>query len=111
MNEFAVYFCTCPTIQEARQLATNLLEQRLVACINILPQVESMYRWQDEICNEPEVLLVLKSRKSLASQLQQAVKQLHCYDVPELIALDISAGLPDYLQWVANETLSAEKSE
>lgn len=111
MNEFAVYFCTCPTIEEARRIASQLLEQDLAACVNILPQIESMYRWQGEICNEPEVLLVIKSRTSLSKQLQGAITSMHPYDVPEVIALDISDGLPEYLQWVANETLSSEKSE
>lgn len=100
---FAMYhliLCTCPDKLTAETLARLLVEQQLAACVNILPSVTSVYRWQNAIEQADEVLLLIKANASLYAELEQTIKANHPYDVPEIIALNIEQGLPDYLQWI-----------
>jgi len=92
--------CSCPTIEIAEKIAEQLMEHQLAACIQILPTVTSIYRWQDKIERSPEVLLYIKTEQRVYPQLQAMICQLHPYEVPEIIALSITQGLPDYLHWM-----------
>ncbi len=89
---------------EAGGLARALVENKLAACVNILPSVRSVYTWQGEICEEDEALLVIKTRASLLEALREKVIALHSYDVPEIIAMPITGGHPPYLSWIAENT-------
>ncbi len=80
-----------------------LLEERLVACANVVPGITSIYRWEGEVHEEAEVLVVLKTRASLVPTLIARVEELHPYDVPEVLALPVLAGYDPYLEWVRNE--------
>jgi periplasmic divalent cation tolerance protein len=85
----------------ARQAARTLVEERLAACANIMPQVESIYRWQGKIESSAEVLVIFKTTRERYPAFEQRLRALHPYEVPEIVALDIAAGLPAYLAWVA----------
>ncbi len=88
----------------ARALAQQLVEQRLAACVNILPAVQSIYQWQGAVEQADEITLLIKTEQARYAQLEAAIKAMHPYHVPEIIALPIVAGLPAYLDWIANET-------
>jgi periplasmic divalent cation tolerance protein len=101
-----VVLTTCESLSQARTLARALVEQRLAACVNILPGATSIYRWKNAIEEAPEALLVIKSRRDLFPQLQAAIAHLHTYEIPEAIALPIVEGSEAYLQWLDRETAS-----
>jgi periplasmic divalent cation tolerance protein len=103
-TEAILLMTNCPDQQTASELARQLLEQQLAACVNILPAMQSMYRWQGAIESASEVALLIKTTKLRYAQLEQAIKALHPYQVPEIIALPIVAGSSDYLHWIAQET-------
>ncbi|MDX1454825.1 MAG: divalent-cation tolerance protein CutA [Gammaproteobacteria bacterium] len=102
--EHCVVYVTCPTEAKAGQIASALVEEKLAACANIVPGLRSVYAWQGRIENDPEVLLIIKSRIALLDALTARVNELHDYDVPEVIALPIIGGSKDYLDWLAEET-------
>lgn len=105
MNEDAVVvFVTTSTIDEARKIGKTLVEERLIACVNILPQVESIFYWQEKICNEKEALMIIKTKKPLIDDIIKRVKSIHSYSIPEIIALPIISGSEDYIKWVKDAT-------
>lgn len=93
-----------PDIAQATSLAHILVERRLAACVNILPAVTSVYQWQGKVEQAEEVSLVIKTTQARYLELEATLKKNHVYDVPEIIALPITSGLPAYLQWVITET-------
>jgi periplasmic divalent cation tolerance protein len=97
-----VVLVTCPSRAVARRLATALVARQLAACVNIVPGVESVFRWQGKVDRAPETLLVIKAPAGVFGRLRQAIVKLHPYEVPEIIALPITAGHPAYLAWVAS---------
>lgn len=94
-------FVTCPP-PSAPAIAEALVQQRLAACVNILPGVRSVYRWQGRVESAEETLLVAKTAAHRYAELETAVRALHPYELPEIVAVDIARGLPAYLQWVAD---------
>jgi periplasmic divalent cation tolerance protein len=102
--EHIVVFITVADEEEARLISRVLLKQRKVACINIIPGVNSLFWWQEKIDSAEESLLVIKTRSVLLDEIIQLVKEIHSYDVPEIIALPIIGGNRDYLEWIDNET-------
>ena len=98
--------CTAPSEEVAGDIARALVERRLAACVNIIPTVRSIYRWQDKIEDEPEALLLIKTHARRLDELYRAIPELHPYEVPEGIGWQISSGLPAYLTWVSEETSS-----
>lgn len=103
MHEIVV-FVTTASQKEAEMIGRRMVEEKLAACANILPSVSSFFSWKEKICREEEVMIILKTRAVLFEKLSQAVKQLHSYTVPEIIALPISLGSDDYLKWVRENT-------
>ncbi|MGE0267982.1 MAG: divalent-cation tolerance protein CutA [Candidatus Omnitrophota bacterium] len=99
-----VVFITCKDQPEAKAVADRLLEEKLIACANIVSGVQSMYWWQGKVNSDQEVLMVIKTRKSLFSKIVKTVKTVHSYTVPEIIALPIVAGNEDYLNWINDST-------
>ncbi|MDO9327087.1 MAG: divalent-cation tolerance protein CutA [Methanoregula sp.] len=101
-SEIVVIFSTIPA-GESEGMARALVEQRLVACVNVVP-VHSYYRWKGEFCSEPEHLLIAKTKKTMAEAVIAAIRALHSYDLPEIIAVPVIAGYAPYLEWVQGET-------
>jgi periplasmic divalent cation tolerance protein len=97
-------FITAGSMEEARLLADALVEERLAACVNILPGVESLYRWRGQKARAREILLIAKSRPARLDAIIARVKAMHSYEVPEVIALSIAGGNPAYLEWLEEET-------
>jgi periplasmic divalent cation tolerance protein len=95
---------TAPDRATAERIARTLVDERLVACVNLLPGVTSVYRWQGEVETGEEVLMLAKTTGAGLAALTARIAALHPYDVPEVISLDITGGLPAYLEWIAAET-------
>ncbi|PZA06473.1 MULTISPECIES: divalent-cation tolerance protein CutA [unclassified Meiothermus] len=96
-----VVLVTVPDLETARHIGRTLVEEQLAACANIIPGLVSIYRWEGEINEDPELLLLLKTRPERYEELEGRVKQLHPYTLPEIIALPIQHGSIDYLRWIA----------
>lgn len=92
---------TVSTINEARAIAKKLVDiDRLAACVNIIPNIESVYRWNDTAVNEKECLLVIKASKSKEPEVYKCIRKNHPYDLPEVITIGVQNGDPAYLQWI-----------
>ena len=92
--------CTTENFDSAKQLARNLVEKKLVACVNIVPNMTSIYSWQDELHEDEECLLLIKSTEGRFDDIKRSISANHPYDSPELISINIEDGLPDYLKWI-----------
>lgn len=103
-EECIVVLTTCSSDTEARDIAKTLVEEHLIACANVLPNALSIFRWQGELCEEDEVLMVMKSRRDHLGRIVKRIQSLHSYEVPEIIALPIISGSKAYLNWVCQET-------
>lgn len=99
-----VVLCNCPDIETARRLAATAVEQHLAACVNIIPTVESVYRWQGKIENEPESTLLIKTTANTFDTLRDHLREQHPDELPEIIAVPVERGLQGYLDWVSEET-------
>jgi periplasmic divalent cation tolerance protein len=114
MDGFIVVYVTAGSSQEAEQLAQTLVGERLAACVNRIKSVHSVYRWQGEVEQSDEELLIIKTRKDLFNALEKRVRELHSYSVPEVIALPVVGGSAAYLRWlrdqVANEANTTEET-
>ena len=104
MPDYTVIFITTSSPDEAEKIGRALVEEKLVACANIVPSIRSIYRWQGKICDDKETLIILKTKKELFEQIEQRVKALHSYEVPEIISMPIIEGSNEYLSWLENET-------
>jgi periplasmic divalent cation tolerance protein len=100
-GEFLIVFCTFADLENARRVIDQLVERRLIACGNILPGIESIYRWKEKIEKSSEVLAILKTTREGFGPLESVFKELHPYEVPELVATPITNGLPAYLGWIS----------
>ncbi len=102
MTDKVVILVTAGRLTEAKKIARHLVESKLAACVNILPPIRSMYRWQGKLEDAKEYLLFIKSTRELFSELKAAISKLHSYTTPEIICLPIVEGSPEYLQWVGD---------
>ncbi len=105
LEEFAdiVLFITTANAEEAHRIADLLLNEKKAACVNIVPRVDSLFWWQGKLDSAQESLLIVKSKASVLNEIVRLVRELHSYDVPEIIALPIIGGNQDYLEWIGNE--------
>lgn len=97
-----VVITNCPNNEVAQRIAKKLVTEKLAACVNIVPNITSVYEWQGELQQDNEVMLIIKTKSSLFTQLKQKIEQLHPYDVAEIIALDIQQGNELYLNWISD---------
>ena len=100
MTDKRLVLTTCASLEEARQIAQALVEKRLAACVNIVPQMESIYRWKGEVETSTESMLVIKTTQGAFERVRDAVRELHSYEVPECIEIAISSGSVAYLNWI-----------
>jgi periplasmic divalent cation tolerance protein len=103
-GQYQVVLITCGSIAEARRIARSVVKKKLAACANIVPGVESIYRWKGKVDQAREVLMILKTSAARLRELEREVKRLHSYDVPEFIVLSIAAGSKEYLRWIGANT-------
>lgn len=100
---FRVALTTAPDAERGAHIARALIEERLAACVNLVHGVRSIYRWEGNVEDQAEVLLVVKTRSELLPSLEQRLRELHPYEIPELVSLSILEGSADYLEWVHRE--------
>lgn len=97
-----VVLCTVPDRGQAMQIAQALVEEQLAACVNVIPGLVSVYRWQDAVQQDEEVLLLIKTAQPVYLKLEQRIRALHPYELPEIIAVPIQTGQAEYLQWISD---------
>jgi len=102
-SEYAMIIATFPDREAAKKIARLLVEKQLAACVQMFP-IESVYRWKGEICEDSEIALFIKSRAALFADIANTIKELHPYEVSEIILLPIADGLPEYLGWIGECT-------
>ena len=100
--DFAIILTTVSAVKEGESIANILVEKQLASCVNIIPNISSVYRWEGQIQSESEVLLLIKTTKDLEAEVYREVQNVHSYDTPELITLPITNGSDAYLDWMTN---------
>ena len=103
MSDVCLVLMTAPDEACAVSIATTVVNEQLAACGNLIPGIRSIYRWKDEVCDDAEILVLFKLPLSGFEALKDRIVSLHPYECPEVIAVDISAGHPDYLSWVVGQ--------
>lgn len=103
---YCIIKCTTANKEEAIKIAKYLVEKGLVACCNIIPSITSVYKWEDKLCCDDEALMVIKTRTTLFSKVETAIKELHSYDVPEIICTKIVKGNKEYIDWIEKQTIN-----
>lgn len=104
-----VVLTTTPDVASAERIGRALVEERLIACANLVPGLTSIYRWEGEVRAEGEVMLLMKTTADRLAQLERRLPELHPYDVPELVALPVSGALEAYGGWVMSETAQEQR--
>ena len=102
--QFVLLYGTCPDMDCAKSIAKALLDQKLVACVNLLPGMMSLYTWQGEMEEGTEIVFIAKTRAELWGAVSSLFAKMHPYEEPALLSLPVSAGLPGFLGWIADET-------
>jgi periplasmic divalent cation tolerance protein len=102
----AVLWVSIDNEAAAKSLARTLLQEKLAACVHLFPMGTSLYVWQDQLQETSEITLMIKTRSALAELLTRRIAELHPYEVPEILTLDVSHGFPAYLQWLTEQTLN-----
>lgn len=105
MTDKRIVLSTAGSEDEAQKIAHHLVEQRLAACVNIVPRIESIYRWQGKVDSSKEWLLLIKTTVEKFPAVRDAIRELHSYELPECVAISIEDGSPEYLQWLADSVL------
>ena len=103
-ESIVLLFCTCPDADVAQRIAHALVGERLAACVNIVPGLRSVYRWKGKIQDDAECQLLIKTRESHIGAVTESIHRLHPYELPEVIAVPVVAGLAPYLDWIRDNT-------
>ena len=103
-SQARIVFCTCPDAEVAENIAAKLVAERLAACVNIIPGIQSLYEWDGKVENDRECQLIIKTSVNCLEDLEIAVTERHPYELPELIAVTISDGSAGYLDWIQENT-------
>jgi periplasmic divalent cation tolerance protein len=101
-NTYLLVLCSCPDKEIATTISENIVAQHLAACINIVPGIKSVYHWQGNVESAEESLMLIKTHQQKFSSLKNTITTMHPYEVPEIISVDISDGLPKYLDWITS---------
>jgi periplasmic divalent cation tolerance protein len=102
MTDKVLVFTTARNEAEAQKIAHELVERRLAACVNIVPRVQSVYRWEGKVETAEEYLLVIKTTESRTAEVQDAIRELHSYDLPECVVISMEGGSAEYLKWIGD---------
>lgn len=98
---YVVLYCTTRSMDEASQIGQHLVGNHLVACVNVIPNIRSIFWWNNKVYQDSEVLMIIKTEESRIPEVERSIRQLHSYETPELIALPIQYGIPEYMNWMA----------
>jgi len=104
MENARIVYVTTPDMDTAEKIGKHIIERRLAACVSMVPGLRSIYRWEDKLCDETEVLMVIKTSVQRLHELEEAVTELHPYQVPEIIAVPVFLANKPYLDWIMQET-------
>ena len=104
MSKVSVVMMTAPDEAVAATITSTVVEEKLAACGNLIPKIRSIYRWQDQLCDDSEVLVLFKTSESCFEALKKRLIDLHPYDCPEVLQIEVRGGSSDYLSWVMNQT-------
>ena len=99
-----IIYCTVPNEFSANLIATTLVEENLAACVNIVPSVTSVYKWNEKAQEDKELLLIIKTRQERFNDVEKKIKELHEYTIPEIVAIPIIQGSEEYQNWIVDET-------
>lgn len=102
--DIRIVFCTTDSLESAKDIAHTIVEEKLAACVNILPKAVSVYSWKDNIAEDDEFVMIIKTKEELIPELQSRIKELHPYEVPEFISVEVKEGLADYVDWLYAST-------
>jgi len=105
-EEYVAILVTVSSEEEGLRIARDLVDAKLAACVNIISGLRSIYRWEGKICDEGELLLLIKTRMPLFEQVEGKIREIHSYEVPEIVAIPITRGSEAYLNWLRESTLS-----
>jgi len=108
MSDELIVFVTVPSGEDASRIGEALVSERLAACVNVVPGIESIYRWEGEVTRDAEWLMIIKTTDGRFEEMERRVKALHVYTTPEVIAFKISRGSDDYLRWLRESTTPVE---
>jgi periplasmic divalent cation tolerance protein len=111
MTDKRIVLSTAGSEEEASRIGRALLERHIAACVNIVPQIKSIYRWQGKVEEAREWLLIVKTTAAAFAQVRQTIAELHSYDLPECISLTIEDGSPSYLRWIAESVTARESTK
>lgn len=103
--KYIMIYCTTSDEDSALKIANELVNKKLVACCNIIPAITSVYNWQNKVNTDAEVLMIMKTKSTLFKLVEQGIKKLHDYEVPEIISTEITDGSEDYLNWIDEQTI------
>lgn len=109
--EFVLVLTTAGSDEQAASLAKELVHRRLAGCVNVVHGVCSVFRWEGRIQQDREALLMIKTRAELARSVGEAIRELHSYDVPEMVVIPVTGGSEPYLSWLSGETLPGDESD
>ncbi len=104
MTDYILVLCTINDKEKAKEIARKIVTDKLCACVNILPNVCSVYSWKEKLEEDNELLMIIKTRKSLFERLKNEISNLHPYEVPEIISVEIQDGNKEYLEWLSADT-------
>ncbi len=104
MSSYITIFCTVPSEHVGIEIASEIVSKKIGACGNLVPSLTSIYTWNNEVCRDDELLLIIKTREDLFGKVEKAITRLHPYDVPEIIAMPIIQGNKEYLDWISDTT-------
>lgn len=107
MSEHVLCLVTSSNLKQATDIARFLVQNKLAACVNLIDPIRSIYSWNDQIYDEKEILMIIKTRRALFEKMAFEVKKLHSYEVPEIICFSVEKGLPEYLNWIDQNTINA----
>ena len=107
---FVFAYITAPTVEDANRIGRKLVEERLAACVNIIPGMSSLYWWENKIEEATETIVIAKTTEEHVPELTRQVKAMHSYDCPCVVTLPVTGGNPDYMRWLGAETELAERA-